>query len=74
MTPSCRNCSHAYCRVEETKDWNYEACGIGAHPMVMNLPGNTACRLHEFATPEKLAIVLEPRNTLIWGEDIELEL
>ena len=68
MTPSCRNCKHAYLRTKETAHYNFECCGIGAAPLVVNMPSDARCDLWDRRTIE----ALPPRSNIIWGEPLNL--
>lgn len=71
---SCRNCAHAYLRLEQYKDYSYEACALGAYPMVTNLPSDSRCDLWDRMTDEKLKLILPPKKQpFIWGADLILD-
>ncbi len=67
---SCRNCSHAYLRVEATKHYNYEACALGVQTMTTYLEGY--CEQWRPMPQEKQAIIINARPQIKFGEPIEL--
>jgi len=70
MTPSCRNCDHAYLRTEQTKHYSYEACALGIAPMAPYLIGS--CSLWDAMTPEKAKEFTVGKPKILWGEPLEL--
>lgn len=65
---SCRTCKHAYCRTEETKHYQYEACALGMLPMTFYLNGY--CDLFDLASEEMLMERINYKPSILWGEAI----
>lgn len=69
MPDSCQNCGFAYLRGDNPdKHWNYEACALGAYPMVTQLPSDSKCDLHQ----RKDRAVFVPAPEVIFGEDLNI--
>lgn len=66
---NCRTCRWAYCRVEKTKHYNYEACALGILPMQPYLDG--LCGLYERAADEAIVERINDRPEIVFGEDME---
>ena len=68
---NCRTCAHGYIRSERTKTWNYEACALGMITMMFFI--NEYCECYDPATPEQMAVRIDHKPSIIWGEDIILD-
>lgn len=69
VVDSCQNCGHAYLRGDNPdRHWNYEACALGAYPMVVQLPFDKRCDLY---IPKPRAVFV-PAPPVIFGEDMNL--